>query len=267
MNTNEYTIYDVHCHIFPQKIAHKAANAIGDFYETKMKYDGDSETLLKSAANISVKKMLVCSTATVPEQTTTINNFIKEECNKHPEFLGFGTLHPDFEDIEKETQRIIDLGLHGIKLHPDFQKFNIDDPKAYKIYECAEGKLPLLIHMGDDRYEYSRPHRLAKVMSDFPKLQVIAAHFGGYKNWDEAINCLLGIENIVFDTSSTLGFNDIEFSKKLVSKFDTNKLMFGTDFPMWDHKEELQRFLSLGLSYEQNKKILCENFKKYFNIK
>ena len=125
----------------------------------------------------------------------------------------------------------------------------------------------MLIHMGDDRYEYSRPHRLAKVMSDFPKLKVIAAHFGGYKSWEEAIDCLLGIENIIFDSSSTLGFNDIDYCKKLVSKFDLDRLMFGTDFPMWDHKEELERFLSLGLSYEQNKKVLSDNFKKYYGIK
>lgn len=262
----DFEIYDAHCHIFPQKIAHKAADAIGNFYGTRMKYDGDSETLLKSASNINVKKMLVCSTATVQQQTVSINDFIKNECNLHPEFLGFGTLHPDFDDIENETQRIIDLGLHGIKLHPDFQKFNIDDRKAYKIYECAEGRLPLLIHMGDDRYEYSRPFRLARVMSDFPKLKVIAAHFGGYKSWDEAVNCLLGIENVIFDSSSTLGFNDIDYCKKLVSRFDLDRLMFGTDFPMWDQKEELDRFLSLGLTYEQNKKILSKNFKRYFNL-
>ena len=264
--TQEYEIYDSHCHIFPHKIAHKAADAIGDFYETRMKYDGDSETLLKSAANIKVKKMVVCSTATVRQQTVSINDFITDECKKHPEFLGFGTMHPDFDDIENETQRIIDIGLKGIKLHPDFQKFNIDDRKAYKIYECAEGRLPILIHMGDDRYEYSRPYRLARIMSDFPKLKVIAAHFGGYKSWDEAVNCLLGIENIIFDSSSTLGFNDIEYSKKLVSRFDLDRLMFGTDFPMWDHKEELYRFLKLGLTPTQNEKILSKNFKRYFNL-
>lgn len=119
---------------------------------------------------------LVCSTATTSHQVESINDFIAEECGKHPEFYGFGTLHPDYADLEGETNRIIRLGLHGIKLHPDFQRFDIDSPGAYKIYEQIAGRLPVLIHMGDDRYAYSKPERLARVMQDFPTLRVMASH-------------------------------------------------------------------------------------------
>lgn len=262
----DYEICDAHAHIFPSKIAYKASSAIGEFYNMGMKYPGESSLLLESGKKINVSKYLVCSTATVPEQTEKINDFIIEECKLHPEFVGFGTLHPDYENIEQEVERIINSGLHGVKLHPDFQKFNIDDKKAMRIYEAIAGRIPLLIHMGDDRYDYSRPYRLANVMKQLPNLEVFAAHFGGYMRWDESIECLLDFDNIYFDTCSTLGCVSVERAKEIVSNFDINKLMFGTDFPMWDHKEELDRFFALELSDEDNRKILSENFKRILKI-
>lgn len=262
----DYEICDAHAHIFPHKIAEKAAIAIGDFYDMKMKYPGSSEILLKSGRNIGVTHYLVCSTATVARQTSSINDFIIEECSMHSEYVGFGTLHPDCENLDEEIQKIIDSGLKGIKLHPDFQKFNIDDKKVYEIYDKIQGKLPVLIHMGDNRYEYSRPLRLVNVMKDFKNLTVFAAHFGGYRRWEESVKCLTHFDNIWFDTSSTIGFTGSEYAKKLVPYFDKEKLMFGTDYPMWDHMEELQRFFTLGLSDEDNKKILSGNFKKYFHL-
>ncbi len=261
----EYEIFDAHSHIFPGKISEKATLAIGDFYRLPMYKEGTSENLIESGKKIGVAKYLVCSTATVPQQTESINSFIKDECDKHSEFLGFGTLHPDMDGIAEEVERIISLGLQGIKIHPDFQKFDIDAAKAYKIYEVIEGRLPILVHMGDDRYEYSRPHRLAKVLKDFPKLQVLAAHFGGYQCWKEAEECLKH-PNVKFDTSSSLPIIEPEYAKKLINYYGAENMFFGSDFPMWSHEAELNRFLDIGLSYEDNKKILAGNIKEYFGF-
>ena len=263
----DFEIIDSHSHIFPEKISKKAAIAIGDFYDLPMSSEeGSSKNLISSGKKIGVSKYLVCSTATVPQQTESINTFIKAECDEHPEFFGFGTLHPDMDGIEEEVERIISLGLHGIKIHPDFQKFDIDAPKAYKIYEAIEGRLPILIHMGDNRYEYSRPHKLVNILNDFPKLQVLAAHFGGYQCWEEAESCLKH-PNIKLDTSSSLPLISSEYAKKLVNYYGAENMFFGSDFPMWRHAEELERFFNIGLSYEDNKRILAENFKQYFGLK
>lgn len=263
---HNYEIIDAHTHIFPTKIAEKATHAIGEFYDIPMNHPvGSAEILLESGSKIGVSRYLVCSTATVPAQVQTINDYICGECEKHPEFFGFGTLHPNMENLEDEVQRIIGAGLHGIKIHPDFQHFNIDDKSAYKIYEQIEGKLPILIHMGDDRYEYSRPKRLRRVLEDFPKLQAIAAHFGGYRCWEEAEQCLK-YPNVKFDTCSTLPMISAEYAKKLIHYYGVENFFFGTDFPMWSHEEELERFFGMGLTEEENRKILSENFKEYFSI-
>jgi predicted TIM-barrel fold metal-dependent hydrolase len=157
------------------------------------------------------------------------------------------------------VDNIIALGLHGVKLHPDFQLFNIDDDSAMPIYECIAGKLPLLIHMGDYRYEYSHPRRLAKVLDSFPELDCIAAHFGGYTVWDEALDYLLP-RRCWADTSSTMGMvEDIGYMRELVKKWGTERLLFGTDFPMWDHAEELERFNALEITGDELEAIMGGN--------
>lgn len=261
-----YEICDAHAHIFPEKISQKAVSSIGDFYNLPMTYkNGVSDELIESGNKVGITHYLVCSTATVPHQVESINNFIMNECKLHPEFIGFGTLHPDYDNIENEVDRIIKSGLRGIKIHPDFQEFYIDEDKAFKIYEAAQGKLPILIHMGDPRYDYSRPKRLENIMKAFPKLDVFAAHLGGYERWDEAVTCLFG-RNIHFDSSSSLEFMSPEYARDIIRGFGADKIFFGTDFPMWDHLGEVQRFMNLNLNDSENRKILSGNFKKYFEL-
>ena len=121
-----------------------------------------------------MSRYLVCSTATKPEQVEMINNFVAEKCRVHPEFFGFGTMHPGYGNMETEIERVKGLGLHGIKLHPDFQEFNIDDPAALPMYEAiAAAGLPILFHTGDKFRPYSAPHRLAAIARQFPKLTAL----------------------------------------------------------------------------------------------
>ena len=254
-----YRIIDAHAHIFPDKIADKAVASIGAFYGIEMDHAGVSDVLIESGQTIGVEQYLVCSTATKPQQVLAINDFIYEECQKHKEFIGFATLHPDMDGVEEEVERIIARGFKGIKLHPDFQQFNIDDEKAFEIYKRVEGKLAILFHTGDARYDYSRPIRLARVCDRFTDLKCIAAHFGGYRRWDEAYE-VYDSENIFMDTSSSLFEMSKEQALKFIDKFGIDQFFFGTDFPMWQHEVELERLISLEFDEESLKKLLYDNF-------
>ena len=262
----KYEIIDAHAHIFPEKIAAVATESIGHFYELHMTGCGLSDKLLESGKKIGVSRYLVCSTATTQHQISAINNFIAGECLLHPEFYGFGTTHADSDNVAADVEQIISLGLHGVKLHPDFQKFNADSPEAYKIYEAIEGVLPVLIHCGDNRYDYSDPRRIAKVHKDFPKLKLMAAHLGGYQQWEDAVKLLKGDDTLKFDVSSSLAFLTPERAAEIIHKYGSENCFFGSDFPMWDHEDELERFLALGLTEEENRMILSENFKDFLSI-
>ena len=115
-------IIDAHTHIFPRKIAAKAASSIGDFYSLDMPFDGMTHELLEEGDRCGVALFLVCSVATKAEQVSSINDFVASKVNLHPDrLIGLGALHPEMEDPYAEIERIIALGLRGIKLHSDFQ--------------------------------------------------------------------------------------------------------------------------------------------------
>ncbi len=260
-------IIDFHAHIYPQKIADKASHAIGDFYSVEMKYNGSPERLIESGKRIGVKHYIVHSTATAPHQVESINDYIIGAAEMYPEFVGFGTIHPQYENFEAELKRIKERGLQGIKLHPDFQKFAVDTPDMDDIYEViASLKLPVLVHAGDYRYDYSGPRRILNVLVKHPDLTVVAAHFGGYTQWDEANEYLVG-KKVYFDTSSSLWKLSIEQATEMIHNHGVEKMLFGSDYPMWDHEDELRRFNQLPLTDEERQLILHDNAARLLGLK
>lgn len=260
-------IIDAHAHIYPKKIAQKATQAIGDFYDIDMGSIGTTDVLLVEGKRAGIDKFVVHSCATKAHQVRSINEFIKKEIDAHKEFIGFMTLHQDltYEEIVNEVDWCIDNGFKGIKLHPDFQRFNIDCEEAERFYQVVGDRLPFLFHIGDDRYDYSAPNRLAKIAKKYPNVNFIAAHFGGYRCWEQ-VEIYKGLDNIYYDTCSSLSFIGPEKAKGIIDLLGADKFFFATDFPMWDAKEELKRFNRINLTETEREKILYKNIKKLLKI-
>lgn len=259
-------VIDFHAHVFPEKIAEKASETIGKFYGGPMAYHGLASELLKSGGAIGVDYYVIHSTATRSEQVVSINDFIISETAKEARFIGFGTIHPDFPNANDEIDRVISAGLKGIKLHPDFQRFEADTPKMDSLYRHMEELgIPILIHAGDIRFDFSGPRRIARILDKFPSITLIAAHFGGYSEWDEAFE-LLASRNLWFDTSSSFWKMSSSMAHKMIQKHGVDRFLFGSDFPMWDHLDELKRFLALGLSEKDTELILWKNAAHILNL-
>ena len=264
----QYKIIDAHCHIYPDKIAEKAAEATCNFYNgLGSTLDGTVGTLLKEAELAKIEHCIVQSVATTPKQVSSINNFIADVVSKSEgRFTGLGTLHPDSEDVQADVEEIINLGLKGVKLHPDIQKFKIDDYRMLKIYEHCEGRLPLLIHTGDHRYDFSNPNRMMPILDIYKDLTVIGAHFGGWSVWEEATKQLSRYENFYVDCSSSLYAITPEKAKELILAYGVEKVLFGTDYPMWKPEEEVERFMKIDLTEQEREDILYNNAAKLFGI-
>ena len=261
-----YRAADAHAHIYPGKIAEKATASVGDFYHIPMQNVGLPHVLAQRGGEAGIDRFLVCSVATKVEQVRSINQFIQDKCQKYPQFIGLGAWHQDITDISGEMDDIQARGLRGIKLHPDFQEFMIDDPKMLDVYKEAHRRgLPVLFHTGDSRTEFSSPHRLMNVIDKLSDFTCIAAHLGGYSEWEEARRELSGT-NVYIDTSSSLFKVSPEEAKENIAHFGVDHTMFGTDFPMWDPKEELERFFALGFSQEENQAMLYDNFARLFQL-
>src|SRR5690554_6247226 len=132
----ECQIIDFHTHVFPQNIAAKAVEHLANYYSLKISQSGLVDDLLRSAIAGNVDRLVVHSTATCPRQVEHVNTWIASISSD--KIIGFGTIHPDFPNIRRELDRIKSLGLKGLKLHPEFQGFEIDEKRMLPIYEAIE---------------------------------------------------------------------------------------------------------------------------------
>jgi predicted TIM-barrel fold metal-dependent hydrolase len=257
-------IIDAHAHIYPAKIAVKATAAVGSFYDLPMRHTGGTAQLLDSGKQAGVDRFVVCSVATSPEQVAIIDRFLAEECRLHPELIGLGSLHPASPDFAADVALLQACGFRGAKLHPDFQAFHIDDPAVYPLYDLLQSEgIPLLLHTGDPRKAFSRPERLQKVLAAFPRLCVVAAHFGGWSIWEDAFAALRSAHCYV-DTCSSLQMMEPTQALRLIRGYGAERVLFGVDFPMWDHGDELRALERLGLTDAETELLLHKNAERVF---
>ncbi len=260
-------IIDVHCHVYPDAIARRAADSIGEFYHLDMHMSGTLSELLSRGAEAGISQFVINSAAVTANRVHSINDYLISAAQSDPErLIGFGTMHPDCEDMDAELDRLTAAGLRGVKLHPDFQHFCLDDEKAVRMFSAlSERGLPALIHTGDHRYPYSEPIRMARVLDKLPKLRVICAHLGGWSVWNDAWKLLAGRPGVWVDTSSSLYALSSEEGASIIRRYGADRVFFGTDYPMWAPDEELARFFRLPLTKQEQEMILSGNLETFLH--
>lgn len=268
MILDTYAVIDAHCHIYPEKIASRAVRGTDEFYGLHSYGQGLVSCMLKEEGEAGVDRFIVQSVASVPHQVRSINAFIENEVKEHGDkLIGLGTLHPASPDLNGDIDDILTKGLHGVKLHPDIQNFAIDDPCCYPIYErCQSEGLPILMHTGDHRFDRSNPNRLLPILRAFPRLIIVGAHLGGWSVWEEAARTLSPFSNLFVDTSSSSAFMKGEEFGRLIKAWGAERVLFGTDYPMWRADREIEALLSLDLAAADYRAIFSENAKKVYKF-
>lgn len=258
-------LIDMHTHVYPDMIASRAAENVRNYYHLGDNMDGTVSTLLQRGKQAGVSKFLILPVGVKPEHVQTINGFTRQQIRQNDCLVGFGTVHAGMENLLEEVERIEAMGLKGIKIHPDCQRFDIDDPRLFPVYEAVQGRLPMMIHMGDERYDHSHPARLRRVLDQFPNLQVCAAHFGGHTMYETAKE-YLSDTSCILDISSTLMFLDPKTAEGYVNHYGAERLAFGTDYPVWDPVREVARFLSLDITEAQKEQIAWKTAERFLNL-
>lgn len=265
-------VFDIHTHTYPEAIAEKAVVNLGKFYDFVPEGKGTYADLEESASACDVRGFLLFSVATNAHQVEKVNSSIAALVQKSREngylTAGFAGMYQDFPDFEGEINRAASLGLQGVKIHPDIQGIDIDDPKLLPLYEILSGRMPVYFHMGDDRpqYRFSEPKKLRRVLTMFPNLQVVAAHLGGYKASEEAIEYLAGHENVWYDTSSALWYLSTEEATRIIGKLGHEKVMFGSDYPVMYPASDFARFLKIPMTDGQREDILWNNAVRFLHL-
>lgn len=261
-------IIDFHTHCFPDKIAGKAIDSLSKAAALIPQADGTANGLLNSMKENKVDVSVVLSIATTPHQMESVNNFAAE-LNKTPRLVGFGSVHPEAENVLDELERIAGLGLKGVKFHPEYQNFNVDDLKMRPIYKkISQLGLITVFHAGVD-YGFAAPYKcmpdaMARALKWFDS-PVIAAHWGGIMCHEEVIKHLCGLP-IYFDVSFGYGTVALPMIKKIVEKHGTDKLLFGSDSPWHRPTDDMRVLDALELSKNEINKICCLNAAKLLSI-
>jgi predicted TIM-barrel fold metal-dependent hydrolase len=252
---------DFHVHAFPDGLAARAIQRLEANTTIRARLDGRISSLLASMDGCGIARSVVCSIATRPEQFEPILAWSKEV--RSDRIFPFPSLHPDDPDFRERIRRIRGEGFKGIKLHPYYQDFDVDDEKLFPLYEAiAAENLILVMHSGfdmsDQKNRRADPKRTAAVIERFPGLKYVACHLGGWKEWPEVERCLIG-KPVYFDTSYSLEFLDGAAAKRMLAGHPQTHILFGSDSPWADQSESLQLVRELGLDAQLENDILGGN--------
>lgn len=257
-------IIDAHAHIYPDAIARRAAQSTCDFYDgLPGRFDGRLDTLLEEEARLGIAAAVMLPVAVTPAQAQAVNRFAEETARHWPgRILPFAGLHPMDENLESEIDDIERRGFIGIKLHPDIQKVDVNGPECRRMAERIQGRMPLYLHAGDARFHYSNPERIARLMDDFPDLEIICAHMGGWSEWPQARKYLKG-RNIWVDTSSTMEFTTVEQAMECLDCFGVERTFFGTDYPLWSMERAVENIYAMPLDEAQREAVFHGNIERF----
>ena len=262
-------IIDFHVHAFNPKIAEKAISHLSEVGGITPFTRGLVEQTIERFDEWGVDKGVLLSVATKPSQQKIINDWAKEQDGGR--FISFGAVHPDADDAIEELERIKKIGLHGVKLHPDYQGFMADEERLDAIYsKLEELQLPVVIHAGVDFISpnliHCTPEMEVRMLKKHPHLKAVLAHLGGNGMWQEVYDTLAGIDGEVYlDTAYTSWCPD-EMMEKIVKKHGADRILFASDLP-WDSsyliKEKIRR---LNIPESDKDKILGLNAQRLLNI-
>ena len=213
----------------------------------------------KNNIDLKVTHCIIMSAATRADQVQSINNFLAKLGSEDDNIIPFMTMHQDFDSKAEELDRALKMGLRGVKMHHDNQMVNADDPRFFELYAQAERRgVPVTLHTGDYRFNYTHPMRILHIKEKFPKLRINAAHMGGWSIPFLGTEILAG-KDVYVDTSSSLYFIGVEGMRYLIDKYGADRVMFGSDFPMSSPNAELEFLLRLGLKDSDIEKICYKN--------
>ncbi|HIJ59991.1 MAG TPA: amidohydrolase family protein [Nitrospirae bacterium] len=253
-------IIDFHTHAFPDSLAKRAMEKLQD--DDIVAYlDGRLDSLIKSMDEAGISKSVLCNIATRPKQFESILSWCKEIASDR--IIPLPSVHPKDTEWQKKIDLVAQSGFKGIKLHPYYQEFVLDDNSLIDFYRYIDYKrLFIVMHTGFDiAFPYDRiadPIKVINVLNQVPTLKLITTHLGAWDDWEEVQKHIVG-KKIYMEISFSLEVLDNNIAKDIITKHPDDYILFGTDSPWTDQKEAISRFMKLPLDKERKEKILFKN--------
>ncbi len=261
-------LIDFHTHLFPEKIAARAIEKLsftsgGLIPQT----DGTRECLIALMDKDGVNKSVALGIATNEKQQQSVNDYIFSA--KSERIIPFGSVYPYAENALDELERIKALGFKGVKLHPEYQQFFVDEDFMIPIYKKISALgLIAVFHAGEDfgypAPYHATPERLRKAAKHIDS-PMVCAHWGSAGMGEDVLKYLCDIP-VYFDTAFGYGTMPKDRAQRILDKKGAEKILFGSDCPWHAPSWEVNMLNTLNLSEEEKELIFHKNAEKLLGI-
>jgi len=262
VNMTKNGTIDFHAHAFPDELAPRAMKKLlSEAPGANAFLDGTITALTESMERNGISRSVICCIATTPEQFIPIFDWCKKtQANK---VIMFPSIHPADTKWKERIAQIKEAGFKGIKMHPYYQDYRIDEDRMLPIYEELErNDLMVTAHTGYDiafaRDDRADCRRILKVTELFPRLKFVATHLGAWQQWEEVEQSLAG-KHIYMELSWSLEYLAPEQARRIILAHPADCVLFGTDSPWTDQGKTLSLLKNLKLPQELERKILRDN--------
>lgn len=261
-------LIDFHTHAFPDKIAENVIAKLGKDSGLFAHTDGTVSGLRSLMKANGVDLAVLLPIVTNPRSQTNINNFAIAQNGDG--LISFGSVHPDAPDALEELVRLHSLGVKGVKFHPEYQSFFVDDEKMKPIYrKISELGLITVFHAGLDTGYRPPYHCMPKSLLGALKwldAPVVAAHWGGVDSSEEVMATLHSIPQLYLDTAFGYGTNIRPFAHEMIEVFGSDHILFASDAPWHPPIWETCLLDSLELDVETRENINYKNAMRLLGI-
>ena len=267
---------DFHVHIFPDSLAERAVAALAESSGLRPVCAADKRSMAEYMRANGAERIVCQNIAVSPRTMHSVNDFAIASADDF--VVPFGSVHPD-GDWKPELERLAAAGIRGIKFHPEYQDFFIDDEKCLPVYEevCRLGFI-MLFHCGVDlAYRppwKASPARIENVARRFRGAKIVAAHLGGFTEPEEVKAHLSGLGLYADLAAAGSGFDTPglpytltgAYLKDMISIYGTDHVLFATDCP-WESPASGLKALELAeLTAEQREDILHRNAERLLGL-
>ncbi len=254
-------VIDTHTHAFPDELAPRAIPFLEQEGDVRAALDGTVGALLRSMDEAGIRQSVVASIATKPTQFRPILEWSLSIAS--PRIVPFASVHPDDPEAVSRIAEIAAAGLRGIKLHPYYQRFVVDEERMTPIYDAAErAGLIVLMHTGFDiafpRDRVADPVRTLRALERHPVLRLIASHFGAWEDWDEVERVLLG-KPVYMDVSYSLPLLEPDRARSFIMSHPRDRVLFGSDSPWADQTKAVEAIRALNLPEDVEQALFFAN--------
>jgi predicted TIM-barrel fold metal-dependent hydrolase len=261
-------IIDAHCHVWPEQLAARLVaarpagmDAVGD---------GTARGLLAAMDDAGIQMACALAIANEARHVARTNEFVGSLDRNR--FSPCGTVHIDL-DIAENLRHLRDNGIAAVKFHPNFQGMSLGDPAVHELFRAlAEARIPVLAHVGHGSdaaaTERGSTRHVAALLDAVPELDLVAFHFGGYHDLETSLLATLGDRRAYVETSWPPRLSDLGAARvrALIETHGTDRVVFGSDWPMTRPGDEIAFIRSLGLSAADERAVLGGNLARLLGI-